>query len=66
MREGSTSTEHQVRVASSDLARWGRGRSVEEVVRDSFNFLLARESKESILRQFDLSVIKRYFPDFDG
>jgi len=35
-------------------------------VRESFRFLLEREPKESILREFDLSVIKRYFPDYDG
>ena len=66
VREGSSSTEHQVHVSASDLTRWSRGRSVESLVRDSFAFLLERESKESILRQFDLAQIKRYFPEFDG
>jgi hypothetical protein len=33
-------------------------------VRRSFEFLLAREPKESILRSFDLPVIGRYFPEF--
>jgi hypothetical protein len=62
---GSTS-RHLVRVSRGELARWGRGRPVEQLVRDSFAFLLQRESKESILKEFDLSVIKRYFADFDG
>jgi hypothetical protein len=66
VREEQGSTHHQVRVTSADLGRWGRGRSADDLVRDSFDFLLQREPKESILRQFDLSVIKRYFPDFDG
>ena len=66
IREGRLSTEHRVRVTASDLTRWGRGRPVEELVRHSIAFLLEREQKESILRQFDLSVIKRYFPEFDG
>jgi hypothetical protein len=48
------------------FAQWGRGRSAEELVGDGFAFLLDREPKESILREFDLSVIKRYFPDYDG
>jgi len=39
---------------------------VDELVRASFDFLLAREPKESILKAFDLAVIKRYFPDYDG
>jgi len=40
--------------------------AVEELVSDSFGFLLAREPKDSILKAFDLSVIKRYFPEYDG
>jgi hypothetical protein len=31
----------------------------------AFEFLLERESKESILGSFGLSVIGRYFPDFE-
>ncbi|MGH3443581.1 MAG: hypothetical protein ACRDUY_16355 [Nitriliruptorales bacterium] len=34
------------------------------LVRESFRFLLEREPKESILRQFELSVIERYFPEY--
>jgi len=64
--DGGSTSHHVVSVAASDLERWAKGRSVEELVRDSFGFLLARERKESILRAFDLSVIQRYFPDFDG
>jgi len=63
---GGSTSHHIVRVAANDLERWGRGRSVDELVRASFDFLLARESKESILKAFDLAVIKRYFPDYDG
>jgi hypothetical protein len=64
--EGGSSTRHQVRVTRRDIDRWARGRSADDLVRDSFAFLLQREPKESILREFDLSVIQRYFPDFDG
>jgi hypothetical protein len=59
-------THHVVRVSGKDFDRWRRGRSAEELVRDSFAFLLGREPKESILKEFDLSVIQRYFPDYDG
>jgi hypothetical protein len=59
-------THHMVRVSRKDFDRWGRGRSAEDLVLDSFGFLLERESKESILSEFDLSVIKRYFPEYDG
>ena len=34
----------------------------EDLVRASFAFLLEREPSESILREFDLTVIGRYFP----
>jgi len=64
--DGRSTTHHVVRVTSQDFERWARGRLPEELVRDSLNFLLARESKESILKEFDLSVIERYFPDYDG
>jgi hypothetical protein len=31
-----------------------------------FVFLLVHEPKESTLRQFDLAVVSRYFPDFES
>jgi hypothetical protein len=34
-------------------------------VRRSFEFLLEREPKESILTRLDLSVISRYFPEYE-
>jgi hypothetical protein len=37
----------------------------EELVRRSFEFLLEREPKESILGSFTLSVISRYFADYE-
>jgi hypothetical protein len=33
-------------------------------VRASFEFLLAHEPRESILRSFELPVIGRYFPEW--
>jgi hypothetical protein len=39
---------------------------VEELVKKSFEFLLERESNTSILRQFDLPVINRYFPEYES
>ncbi len=37
----------------------------EELIKKSFEFLLQRESKESILRRFDLKVISKYFPEYE-
>lgn len=36
------------------------------LVKTSFEFLLAREPNTSILRSFDLSVIARYFPEYEN
>jgi hypothetical protein len=57
-------TTHRVsvpdRVGSVDLP----GDGLERAVRESFGFLLERESPASILRQFSLSDISRYFPEY--
>ena len=38
---------------------------LEELLKRSSEFLLEHEPKESILRQFDLSDISRYFPEYE-
>jgi len=38
--------------------------SPSEIVRKSFEFLLKREPKESILSEFDLRLISNYFPEY--
>jgi hypothetical protein len=38
----------------------------EEFVKKSFEFLLERENKDSILRQFDINQINDYFPEFEN
>lgn len=58
-------TPYDVTVARHDLERLGGGRPGEDLVAAAFRFLLDREPKEAILRRFDLSVISRYFPDFE-
>jgi hypothetical protein len=58
-------TVHDVAVSESTLERLATGaEGPEALVRASFEFLLAREGRESILRTFDLQVIRRYFPDW--
>ncbi len=39
--------------------------SKKDLIKKSFIFLLERESKESILPQFDLRDISKYFPDYE-
>jgi hypothetical protein len=62
---GSEST-HDVTVSPNDYTRLTNGKiELEELVRRSFEFLLEREPKDSILTRFDLSVIGRYFPEYE-
>ena len=37
----------------------------ERCLEATFRFLLDREPKESILTRFDVTVISRYFPEFE-
>lgn len=65
--EGGTATQHLVNVDPGEVARLEPGSAdPTALVRRSFEFLLEREPKESILRAFDLPVIGRYFPDWEG
>jgi hypothetical protein len=57
-------SHHRVRVSQAELLRYGRGRSVDELIRASFEFLLQREPPSSILADFELSTIEHYFPEF--
>ncbi len=65
VREGGGQTRHRVTVRRDTLARLAPGRGAEELVRAAFTFLLEREPKESILSRFDVTVIGRYFPEFE-
>ncbi len=59
----SATTTHRVRISRVERERYG-GEDVADLVKRSFEFLLARESNTSILREFDLSTIERYFPEY--
>ena len=62
----SSETTHEVTVARADFERLGRGDETEaQFIRRCFEFLLEREPNEAIMRTFDVSVIKTYFPDFE-
>ena len=59
-------TSHRVIVPESFSKLMLRGsRSLEDLVRVSFEFLLEREPKESIMKEFELTVISRYFPEYE-
>jgi len=64
--EAMSSTTHRVTLRRADYERIAAGKiSASELVRRSFEFLLENEPKESILARFNLTVIGRYFPDFE-
>jgi hypothetical protein len=63
--DDAAATSHEVTVAAADLARFAPGAAEPtRLVRESFEFLLEREPRESILRSFELAVISRYFPEY--
>jgi hypothetical protein len=64
--EGRSQTSHRVTMSKAVYETLTGGAvSPEECVKKSFEFLLDREPKESILRQFDITKISFYFPEFE-
>jgi len=64
--DGRGESSHSVTLAPEDYKRLTGGKiDKRELIRRSFEFLLEREPKELILRQFDLKVIGRYFPEYE-
>jgi len=62
--EGQTETVHDVTLAEKDRQRYGGDVASERLIQASFEFLLERESKESILPSFAIPAIERYFPEY--
>jgi len=63
--QGSVQTRHRVRVAKADLDRLAEGRTPEDLLQASFQFLLEQEPNTSILASFDLPLISHYFPEYE-
>jgi hypothetical protein len=63
--ENGTRTEHEVTIESPPPPSATRFRSLEAFVAASFEFLLEREAKESILSSFEIREIGRYFPEWE-
>ena len=64
--EKGTTTDHTVTV-SPDYYEKLTNKSVnpETLVKQSFVFLLERESNTSIMSSFDLPIIGQYFPEYE-
>jgi hypothetical protein len=66
VRDGQGETRHHVMMARETSDRLTAGKHTpERCLEAAFRFLLDREPKESILRRFDVTVISRYFPEFE-
>ena len=64
--EGNNATEHRVSLSRDYHVKLTQGYATpEQLVEASFHFLLKRESKESILRSFEMPVIAHYFPEYE-
>jgi hypothetical protein len=63
--EGEETTSHRVIVPQSLLDDLGLDDTDgEAVVRETFAFLMEREPASSILPEFSLAIIPRYFPEY--
>ena len=66
LREKETQSQHLVSLDDDYHYLLTQGKiTKEDLVRKSFQFLLHRETKESILHSFDLQMIKQYFPEYE-
>jgi hypothetical protein len=66
VREGEGETRHHVTMSREMCERLTAGKHTpERCLEAAFRFLLDREPKESILGRFDVTVISRYFPEFE-
>jgi len=63
--EENNTTEHQVILFKNDYNRLSKQKTPEEFIKKSFEFLLERESKESILKEFNILDINKYFSEYE-
>lgn len=67
IEEGGSQSRHTVTMQQATYAKLAADRvGPADCVRAAFRFLLDREPKESILSSFDVTVIGKYFPDFES
>ena len=66
VREGRGESRHHVTMSRETCRRLTAGGHKDVAcIEAAFRFLLDREPKESILGRFDVTVISRYFPEFE-
>jgi hypothetical protein len=63
--EGTSRTIHEVTLSEKDYQKLTKEKCTpRQCIQAAFEFLLAREDKEAILSEFDISVISKFFPEF--
>ena len=62
-----STTEHLVLLNDNFYQNITNGKiTKKDLIIKSFEFLLLRESNQSILREFNLEVINQYFPEYNN
>ena len=65
--DDGSETRHSVTFTRADFQRLTTsGGTPDALVRRSFEFMLSREPKESILKSFALPEIGKYFPEYEA
>jgi len=60
-----STTNHRVKLSSNVYKQFSDFKiSKIELIKKSFEFLLERESNQSILKEFNLETIEAYFPEY--
>ena len=63
--DDKSATRHTVTLPTTYWQKYSqRYPNQEDFIQASFEFLLEREPKESILKHFEVPVIAQYFPEF--
>ncbi len=66
VRDRRGESRHRVTIKPDEAKRWSElGAEPSHCVGAAMRFLIDREPKESILTAFDMSIVRRYFPEFD-
>ncbi len=66
VREEGGQTRHDVTMSQETYDRLSGGVfTPEQCIEAAFRFLLDREPKEAILNRFDVTLISRYFGEFE-
>lgn len=64
VRDDSGSSEHRVTATEDQLRALGAEGRAEQLLEESFRFLLEREPRSAIMSRFELSTISRFFPEY--